>query len=149
MAVEVLLMADVTDLGSEGDIVSVADGYARNCLFPQDIAAPVTEATKRRLEKIRHEREEARQAEIEVAREIASKLENVSCTIPVKVTEEDKMFGSVTSVDIAAALAKQGFEIDKGTIRLDEPIKDLGVYEVRVQTHAGVECFVRVWVVEE
>lgn len=149
MPVEVLLMADVADLGDEGSVVTVADGYARNYLLPRNLAAPVTEATRKKLEKIRQEREAARKAEAESARAIAAKLTNVSVTIPVKVGEEDKMFGSVTNQDIADALAAQGVDIDRHALKLDEPIKELGVFDIAVKLHSEVEATVKVWVVEE
>ena len=149
MAAEVLLMADVKDLGVEGDVVTVADGYARNYLLPRNLAAPVTDVTRKRLEKIRREREEVRKAELEAARQIAEKLEQSSCTIPVKVGEEDKMFGSVTSADIAEVLAAKGVEIDKHKIALDEPIRELGVYDIRIKIHTDVDASVKIWIVEE
>ena len=104
MSVKVLLMADVKDLGSEGDVVSVTEGYARNHLFPKQFAAPVTAATTKRLEKIRREREAVRKVEVEKARAVAAKMAEVSCTIPVKVSEADKLFGSVTETNIVDAL---------------------------------------------
>ena len=149
MAVEVLLLADVKDLGAEGEIVSVTDGHARNYLFPQDLAARASEVTKKRLEKILREREAAVADQIAAAREMATKLEQVSCTISVKANEEEKMFGSIGSVEIAASLAQQGFEFDKGAIVLAEPIKELGVYDVGVTVHPEVESSIKVWVVEE
>lgn len=149
MAVEVLLMADVTDLGSEGEIVSVSDGYARNYLFPKDLAAVATEATKRRLEKIRRERESALEAEIAEARTLAEKLAQVSCTISVKANEEDKMFGSIGRQEIVSSLAAQGYEFDKEAVELDDPIKELGVYDVQMRVHPAVECTIKVWIVEE
>ena len=149
MSAEVLLMADVPDLGMEGDVVIVADGYARNFLVPKRLAAPVTEIAKKRLEKIRLDREAAKQAEIDAAQQLAAKLEKVSCTMPVKVSDGEHMFGSVSSVDIAASLQEQGFEIDKDLIQLDLPIKELGVYDIAIKLHADVQASVKVWVVEE
>ena len=149
MAVQVMLVADVKDIGSEGDVVSVSEGYARNCLFPRNLAAPVTSATKKRLEKIRRVRDEKRKAETEALRVIAEKLGQASCTITVKVGETDKMFGSVTAADIVAVLKTQGFDLDKNQLKLDGPIKALGVFEVPVQLNAEVSATVKVWVVEE
>ncbi|MFC1498869.1 50S ribosomal protein L9 [Verrucomicrobiota bacterium] len=150
MSIEVLLMTDVTDLGSEGDVVVAADGYARNYLFPKKLAAPVSGETRKRLEKIRREREEVREAELAVAREYAAKFKDVSCTIPVKVSKDEKLFGSVTNVNIAEALKSQGFEeIEKHKILLDSPIKELGVFDVKISLHPDVETTVKVWIVEE
>ncbi|MDD4871029.1 MAG: 50S ribosomal protein L9 [Kiritimatiellae bacterium] len=145
---EVLLMADVADLGSEGDVVKVSEGYARNYLLPRKLVAPVTAATRKRLEKIQKEREVARKAELEAAKEMATKLEKVSCTIPVKAKDE-KLYGSVTVNDIADALKANGVQMDKQKILLAEPIKELGVFDVKVKLHADVEATIKVWVVEE
>ncbi len=146
---EVLLMTDVADLGSEGDIVTVADGYARNRLFPARLAAPATETTKKRLAKIQQDRETARKLQISDARELAGKLEKASCTITVKAGEDGKLFGSVSASAIADALKAQGINIDKNAFTLDAPIKELGVFDVKVKLHAEVEGVVKVWVVEE
>jgi len=149
MATEVILMADVANLGAEGDVVTVSDGYARNYLFPRKLAAPVTEATRRRLAKIRIEREAARRMQLEKARELAARLAKVSCTIPVKAAENEKLYGSVTAADIAEALKKQDIEIDRHCLVLDSPIKALGIYDVKVKLHPEVETSIKVWVVEE
>ena len=149
MVTEVLLMADVADVGSEGDVVKVADGFARNYLLPKELAAPVTEATRRRLARMQEEREKARKAELEAARQVAAKLQQASCTIAVKTGEDDKMYGSVTTSDIAASLAEQGVEIDRHKIALESPIKELGVYNIAVKLHPEIESTVKVWVVEE
>jgi len=149
MTMEVLLMTDVPGLGSEGDIVKVADGYGRNYLLPRDLAAPVTEATRRRLQKMREEREARQKEEIESARAMAAKLANASCTIPVKVGEEEQMYGSVTTSDIVESLQSQDIELDRHSLVMDGPIRELGVYDVAVRLHPEVEATVKVWVVEE
>lgn len=145
---EVFLMANVADLGSEGDVVKVSEGYARNYLLPRKLAAPVTAATKKRLEKIQKEREITHKAELTAARELAAKIAKISCTIPVKA-KEDKLYGSVTVSDIVAVLKANGVELDKMKVLLAEPIKELGVFEVKVNLHAEVETTIKVWVVEE
>jgi large subunit ribosomal protein L9 len=149
MDTEVFLMADVAELGSEGEVVKVSEGYARNYLLPRKLAAPVTTATKRRLEKIRKDRESAKKAELAEAAEMAGKLAKASCTITVKVGKDEKLYGSVSATDIAAALKAGGVDLDKHKIQLDEPIKELGVFDVKVRLHAEVEATVKVWVVEE
>lgn len=146
---EVVLMADVKDLGSEGDVVKVADGYARNYLVPRKLAAPVTEATRRRLAKQRREREEAYKRDLVAARDVVAQLAKISCTMRVKAGAEEKLYGSVTSADIADALKAQGFAVDKHKIDLAEPIKELGVYDVKIKLHPEAEAVVKVWVVEE
>jgi len=149
MATEVFLMADVTDLGVEGDVVTVADGYARNYLIPKQLGAPVTAATQRRLAKIQREREEARAAAVAEAEAQAKKLAGISVTIPVKTVEGEKLYGSVGEVEIAEALKQQGHEIDKSLIVLDEHIKELGVFDVTIKLQPEVEATVKVWIVEE
>lgn len=149
MSVEVLLMADVKDLGSEGEVVNVTDGYARNYLYPRKLGAPVTAATRKRLEKIRRDRTAARETEIGKAKELAEKIGQLSCTISAKVGEEEKLFGSVTSADIVKALAAQGVDIDKQQIVLDDPLKELGVYDIKIKIHPDVDATLKVWIVEE
>jgi large subunit ribosomal protein L9 len=149
MAVEVLLVTTVEGLGAEGEVVRVADGYARNYLFPRKLAAPVTEATRRRLARVQQQRADKLREEAAGARRLAESLANASCTLAVKVGAGEKLFGSVTNADIAEALKAQGLEVDRHAITLDAPIKELGVYEVAVKLHPDVEATVKVWVVEE
>ena len=149
MATEVLLMADVPDLGSEGDVVRVSDGYARNKLYPRKLAAPVTEVTRRRLAKMQKERDEAHKLQLSQARDVAARLEKASCTIAVKAGENEKLYGSVATADIAEALKQQGIVIEKHCIALAEPIRTLGIFEVPVRLHPEVEAKLKVWVVEE
>jgi len=149
MAKEVFLMADVKDLGSEGDVVTVAEGYARNYLFPQKLAAEVTDATRRRLVKIQAERDVKQAAALVTARERATKLKSINVTIPAKTSEEDKLYGSVSAADIEKILLGQNFDVDRAMIQLEEPIKTLGVYDVPVLLHPEVEGSVKVWVVDQ
>lgn len=149
MAIEVLLMADVSDLGEEGDVVNVADGYARNYLFPRKLAAVVTSATRRQLVKMREQREATRAARKKEAMARAEKLTGVSCTIAVKTDDEDKMYGSVTAADIIETLKAQGVELEKNALLLEKPIKELGVFDVNVKLDKEVEAVIKVWVVEE
>ncbi len=149
MATEVLLLTDVKGLGKEGDVVRVADGYARNYLFPRQKAAAVTEATRRQFEKRRKEREAQRAAERAEAEALAAKLAQTSCTITVKTGEEGKLFGSVTALQIAETLKAQGIEIEKNQIELEQPIRETGVFTVPVRLKAGIETALKVWVVEE
>ncbi len=149
MATQVLLMADVQDLGVEGDVVSVSDGFARNYLFPRKLAAPVNEATRRTLAALKARREEERRAALETARQKAMELSKISCTIPMKVTAEGKLYGSVGIHEILDALAAQGVVLDKTALLLESPIRELGVFRVKVRLHPEVEGAIKVWVVEE
>ena len=149
MSVEMILMQDVKDLGVAGQVVKVADGYARNFLVPNSLAAPVTEATRRQLAKLQAKREAEKKVAIEKAQELAAKIQKGSYTISMKVGEGDKLFGSVTSGDVHKLLSTQGFELDKHAVELDEPIKALGMFEVKVKVLPEVEAVIKVWVVQE
>lgn len=149
MATEVLLMTDVKDLGAEGGVVTVADGYARNYLLPRKLAAPVTKAARLRLEKSRKERESVRAQTLAAAQTKAKELANVSCTIAVKASDEQKLYGSVGVGEIADALAAQGVKVDRQAIGVEHPIKELGVFDVPIKLHPDVDVTVKVWVVQE
>ncbi len=149
MATEVLLMESVPELGNEGDVVRVADGYARNYLLPRKLAAPVNPATQRRLAKLITEREAVRKQELQTAQELANRLANATCTIPMKTSGDQNLYGSVGVAEIVAALQAQDLSIDKGQIELAAPFKQLGVYPVAVRLHRDVQATVKVWIIEE
>ena len=149
MAVEVLLMDAVPGLGIEGDVVRVADGYARNYLFPRGMASEVTEGKKRQIEKKRIERLELMRKEQSAAEELAKKFEGLSCTIAVKTSEGGKMFGSVTAAQIIEKMAEQGITLDRNQLKLDSPLHELGVFDVTVILHPEVKTTLKVWIVEE
>lgn len=145
---EIILRQAVENLGKPGDVVKVKSGYARNYLLPHGLAY---EATPGNLKKIQQERDRLEAAENErrgAAQLIAEKLEQVSLTFSARVGDEGKLFGSVTSADVAQQLEAQGFHIEKRQIDLHEPIKALGVYRVPVRLHADVKPEVRVWVIK-
>lgn len=149
MSIEVLLLANVDDLGREGDVVKVKDGFARNYLLPKNLAAPVTTATRRRLEKIRERRDEAELAGMSTAKALAEKIEKTACTVPVKTGEEGKLFGSVTAAHIVDVMKAAGIALDKHQVVLAEPIRALGVFTVEVRLNSKVTAPLKVWVVEE
>jgi large subunit ribosomal protein L9 len=149
MAVEVLLMDAVPGLGIEGDVVRVADGYARNYLYPRGIAAEVTEGKKRQIEKKRLERLELMKKEQSAAEELAKKFENISCTIAVKTSEGGKLFGSVTAAQILEKLAEEGIKLERSQLKLDAPLHELGVFDVEIRLHPEVQAVLKVWIVEE
>ena len=145
---EVILRQAVENLGHPGDVVTVKAGYGRNYLVPRGFAY---EATPGNLKRIAQERARLEAAENErrgTAQELAKRLEEVQLTFSSRVGEEGKLFGSVTSADIAQQLAAQGFEIEKRQIDLHDPIKTLGVFRVPVKLHADVKPEVRVWVIK-
>jgi large subunit ribosomal protein L9 len=149
MATEVLLMDQVEGLGIEGDVVKVADGYARNFLFPRGIASEVTEGKKRQIEKKRAERLVQLEKEKSAAEELLKKIEGIECTISAKVGETGKMFGSVGVPAILEKLAEQGLEIDKSKVILTAPLHELGVFDVTIKLHPEVSATLKVWIVEE
>lgn len=149
METEIVLMRDVEGLGAQGDIRKVANGYARNFLFPRGLAAPATPRAIKMLEIEKKKREaEARRA-IEKLRADAEALGGASCTITMQAGEDGKLFGSVTAQHVAEALEKGGFTVDKKQVELPEPIKELGVFSVPVRLHQEVAATVKVWVVEK
>lgn len=149
MATEVVLNKDVSGIGVEGDIIRVADGFARNYLLPRKLATQATAIAKKKMEKIQQVREVRRVQEREAAQALAGRLEGVSCTIHAKVSDSNRLFGSVTAADIQAALEKQGITLAKNQIVLKEAIKALGNFTATLRLHADVETSIKVWVVEE
>jgi len=149
MATELFLIANVPDLGVEGDIVTVSDGYARNYLVPRQLGASVTDATRRRLAKIQRDRELQVAAGIADAHKRAKKLEGTSVTIPMKTTDGENLYGSVTEVEIIAALKLQGVEVERSMVELEEHIKELGVFKVILKLQPEVSATIKVWIVEE
>lgn len=149
MATELLLLADIENLGKAGDVVKVKDGYARNFLLPKDLAAPVSQGALRRLEKLRKEREELTRIQIAEAKDKAAKLAKASVTLRERVVEGTHLYGSVSVADIVKALsAESKIDLDKSQIVLAEPIKETGSYDITVKLHPEVSCTVKVWVVE-
>jgi large subunit ribosomal protein L9 len=149
MAIEVLLMDQVEGLGIEGDIVKVADGYARNFLFPKGFATVVTEGKKRQIEKKRTARLAQLEKEKGAAEELAKKIEGIECTISAKVGENGKMFGSVGIPQILEKIAEQGLKIDRTKVVLTTPLHELGVFDVSIKLHPEVTGTLKVWIVEE
>lgn len=146
---KILLRQDHEKLGEAGEIINVKPGFARNYLIPQGFALVATSQNIKRYENEKKQMSWRKEKEKRAAEELAKVLENLSCTITVQVGEEDKLFGSVTSQNIAESLEGQGHKIDKRKIVLDEPIKSLGIYSVPIKLHTDVEAKVKVWVVKE
>jgi large subunit ribosomal protein L9 len=145
----IILRQDIEDLGELGDIVDVKPGYARNYLLPQGFAYEATAANLRRHEEEREHLVKRSMRDREQAEKAAERLAGVSVTLKVKAGEEGRLFGSVTSIDIANSLAEQSIEIDRHIIRLADPIKQLGMYKVPIRLHAEVQPEISVWVVAE
>jgi large subunit ribosomal protein L9 len=146
---EVILRKDHDKLGTVGTKVDVKDGYARNYLLPRGLAYMATDGALRALGEEKKQAERRSGKELKSNEKLAQELEKVSITIQMKVGEDEKLFGSVTSQMIADSLKEKGFEIDKRIIDLEEPIKALGIYNVNVKLHQNVTGKVKVWVVRE
>lgn len=146
---EVILREDIEKLGQRGQAVKVAPGYARNFLLPKRLAVAATESNKKIVEQERqaHLRREAKQQSD--AQDLAKLMGAVEVTIAQKAGENDQLFGSVTAADIAVALEKQGYNIDRKKVHLDEPIKTLGDFKVSVRLHREVSVDVPVHVTRE
>lgn len=146
---EVILREHVDNLGRRGDVVKVAAGYARNYLLPRKLALSVNEGNKRQIERERKNAEARELEEKAQADAYAARLSQAEIAIPRRVGENDTLYGSVTTADIAAALAAKGFEIDKRKITLAEPLKALGEVTVPIKIHRDVIAQVKVSVVPE
>ena len=146
---EVILREDIEKLGSRGEVVKVANGYARNFLIPKRLAVAATESNKKIVEQERqaHLRREAK-AEGE-AQDLAKMMNGVTVTIRQKAGENDQLFGSVTSKDVADALAAQNYTIDRRKIQLEEAIKQLGEFKVPVRLHKNVTAEITVVVAKD
>ena len=144
---QVILREDVANLGQIGDLVTVKDGYGRNFLIPKGLAVLATPRNKRRLE---HDKKVIEQRDVKRGRDAATlkeSIEKLSLTIAKQTGEEGKLFGSVTTKEIAEALAEENYEVDRKTIVVDEAIKSLGVYTLHVKLTRDVTADLKVWVV--
>ncbi len=145
---KLLLQKNIDHLGKIGDIVDVATGYARNYLVPQGYGAELTKDNLHRFESMKRRliaQEEENKAKQQV---LAKEIEKASCTIIANATEEGHLYGSVTPRDVSAQLASENLDVDPKCIQLDEPIKELGIYKVKVRLHPEVETTLKVWVVK-
>lgn len=146
---EIILLADIDRLGKRGDRIEVANGYGRNYLIPKGLALTLTSGNLKKFEqeekrlKYRIERTK-REAE-----RLKEKLKKLSLTIAVQAGEDDKLFGAVTNMDIEQALSREGYNIDRKKIKLEEPIKELGVYTIKIVLHPEVEAELKLWVVSK
>ena len=146
---KVILIKDVASVGKEGDLVNASDGYARNFLIPRGLAK---EASGKNMQDLERERDvAARRAnkQKKATQALVEGLEGVICHISRKVGQQDKLFGSVTSKDIRDALSDQGIKIDKKDIVLEEPIKGLGEFSVKIKVHPGTSAGIKVVVTGE
>jgi large subunit ribosomal protein L9 len=143
---EVILKEDVSKLGNRGDVVKVADGYGRNYLLPGKLAIQATAANKAVIEQMKGSAVRKLAKEKVVAEDLSKKLESVELVFERKVGENDHLFGSVTSSDIAAQLEEKGYTVDRRKISLEEPLKSLGEFHVPIKLHREVTTHLKVTV---
>ena len=146
---KIILKEDLEKLGKAGDVVQAKDGYARNFLVPRNLAVVATKGSLASIEKILKEKQLRENKRKKEALALKDKVEGISCTAEVLVGEEDKVFGSVTAIEISRMLKDKGFFIDKRSIEMEEPIKALGVFSVPVRLHPEVTASLKLWVVKK
>lgn len=147
MSIEVILKEHVEHLGRRGDIVKVASGYARNYLFPRNLALVVTSENKKQIERERVKAEAREASEVAAAQGVAKQLEGLEVSIARRVGENDTLYGSVTAADIADALAARDVTVDRRKIQLGDPLKALGTHDVPVKLHRDVTATLKVSIV--
>ena len=146
---EIILSQDVVKLGKLGDVVKVKDGYARNFLFPQKLAFVATSANLKRIEQEKKKRRIESQQEKKRAEDLAEKLAKISFSINVEVNDLDRMYGSVSEIDVVKVLDAEGVKIEKKDILLEKPIEELGIFEIGIKLHPEVTAKIRLWVMKK
>lgn len=146
---KVILFKDLEKLGKSGDVVEVKPGYGRNYLFPRNLAGKCTPAAFANLKRKKEAEDKEREKQKQKAEELSKKLSELSLTISCKAKEDEELFGSVTPQMIADALEEEGFSIAKEKIVLEEPIKKLGIYKIKINLFPEVESQVKVWIVKK
>jgi large subunit ribosomal protein L9 len=146
---KIILREDISGLGKSGEIVNVANGYARNFLFPKDLAYEASKGHLKLLEQENAAKGRKAKREMKTAEDMAARISETSITLKVKVGEGDRLYGSVTNRDLADALAKEGIEVDRHKITIDEPLKTLGVYTVSIKLHQEITAKFKVWLEKE
>jgi len=148
MAIELILMDNVEKLGEIGEKVRVSDGYARNFLIPNGLAVQISKAALKQLEARKLLLKKKYEEDVLFAQEKANQINDTSITIPMQASEDEKLYGSVSANDIVKVLNEDGIEVDKNDVILEEPIRQLGVYDVEISLHAEVSASLKVWVVK-
>jgi len=147
--VKVILLKDVEKLGKEGSVLEVKEGYARNFLLPQRLAIKATKDSFREIEEIKKRKDKVEEKTKKEAMEIKAKLDALSVTITQEAKDTEEIYGSVGEPQILKALKDEGMVLEKGKIDITEPIKKLGVYNLKVRLHPAVEANLRVWVMKK
>ena len=146
---KIILKENIEKLGDKNEIVNVKDGYARNYLFPKNLALKATKSNVNVIEELDRVKEKKEKSVIRTAQKLADKLKNISITVSTEAGEDEKIFGSVTTQQIAELLDEKGFKIDKHQIIIETPIKNLGVFNISIKIHKEITAEVKLWVVKK
>ena len=146
---KIILRRDIEKLGKLGDVVTVKDGFARNYLFPRELAFIAKEGAMKKIEIDRKQQLKLGEQVKAATKELAAKISDLQVTISMKVGAESKLYGSVTNQVIAAQMAKMGYDIDKRHIIIEEPIKTLGIFDIKVKLMSDISTNIKVWVIAE
>ncbi len=144
---ELMLVNDIATLGNQGDIVRVKKGYARNYLVPQGLATVATDENKRMVERHREQLADLQKLRVKKIRNLADAVSKYSVTLEANANPEGHLYGSITAPEISKALKAASFDISPDQVRLEGPLKELGLYTIKIHLHAEVETEVKVWVV--
>jgi large subunit ribosomal protein L9 len=146
---KVILIKNVEKLGKEGDTIEVKDGYARNFLLPQNMALQATKESFKEIEKLKQQKAKLLEKSKKEALVLKEKIESISLTLTAEVKEGDEIYGSISETQILKALKEEGTELDKSKLSLQEPIRKLGVYALKVKLCPEVEANLRVWIMKK
>jgi len=146
---KVILTQDIQGIGATGDLITVKNGFGRNYLIPQGKAIMATSQNVKSLDHQKRQIQEKLNKAKREAEKLAARIEAISCTVAKAAGEEDRLFGSVTSMDIEASLKLEGIDVDRKKIVLPEPIKSLGIYTIPVKLHPEVTAHLKLWIVKE
>ena len=146
---EVILSQNVDKIGNSGEVVKVKEGFARNYLLPRKLAYVASPENLKRIAQLEKKRQTEREQVKKEAQSLAEKLSKVSCTISVEVNDRDKLYGSISEIDVVRALDVEGFKVEKNSIILEKPIEELGIFEVGVKLHPEVTAKIRLWVTKK
>ncbi len=146
--IQIILKKDIEKLGKAGEVLSVREGYARNFLLPKGLALSATASNLKVVEQEKKKASLAKEQQRNLAQALADKISSASCTVSVQAGQDGKLFGSVTTQDIAEAFKAEGVDIDRKKIELTQPIKEVGVFKINIKLHPDITTQTKVWVVK-
>jgi len=146
---KIILSQDVPKLGKIGDVVTVKEGFARNCLIPQNKGCVATAENLKRIDQMKAKQKLEADRLKKEAEEYAKKLSGLSCTVSVEVNDLEKLYGAVSETEIIKAIKDEGFEIDKKALVLEKPLEELGIFEIGIKVHPEVVAKIKIWVTKK